>query len=76
MNTVAMDFGTFNSAMAFRLPNGGVEFVKLTGEADEVIPSFLLVRNGEVKEIGQRAKTQWAADPEHVVWGLKPILFT
>jgi molecular chaperone DnaK (HSP70) len=74
MNTVAMDFGTFNSTMAFRMPNGGIEFVRLPGEASNVIPSYLLMRDGEVEHVGQSAKNALAADPEHVLWGLKRLL--
>jgi molecular chaperone DnaK (HSP70) len=74
MSTVAMDFGTFNSAMAIRMPNGGVEFVRLPGCPDSVIPSFLLMRDGEVEQVGQDAKGAWPADPDHVLWGLKRLL--
>ena len=74
MNTVAMDFGTSNSAMAFRMPDGAIEFVRLEGETSAVIPSFLLVRDGKPEHVGQPAKNALAADPEHVIWGLKRLL--
>src|SRR5471032_1753535 len=73
MSTVAMDFGTSNSAMAFRTPDGSIQFVRLSGDDSVVIPSYLKVLDGQIVDVGNTAKTALAADPKHVLWGLKRL---
>ncbi len=75
MNTISMDFGTYNSAAAYRLPNGEVILLRPALAHTPIIPSFLMFRSdGEFDCMGEGAKDAAAVDPQHVVWGLKRLL--
>lgn len=75
MNTISMDFGTYNSAVAFRLPNGEVVLLRPPLTQSRIIPSFLkFSTDGEVDSFGESAKNAAPVDPQHVVWGLKRLL--
>ncbi len=79
MNTISMDFGTYNSAVAYRLPNGEVILLRppliTTSPNSPIIPSFLkFTSDGEFESFGEPAKNAAATDPQHVVWGLKRLL--
>jgi len=75
MNTVSMDFGTYNSAVAYQLPNGEAILLQPALSHSSIIPSFLkFSADGELDCIGEPARNAAAADPQHVLWGMKRLL--
>ncbi|MGA9115699.1 MAG: Hsp70 family protein [Bacteroidota bacterium] len=75
MNTISMDFGTYNSAVAFRLPGGEAVLLNPARGRSPIIPSFLkFTKEGELESIGEHAKNARASDPAHVLWGVKRLL--
>ncbi len=73
MNTVSMDFGTYNSAVAYRQPDGGVTLLRPRFGNRGIIPSFMrFTQQGEIECFGDAAKN--IVDPQHIVWGLKRLL--
>jgi molecular chaperone DnaK len=75
MNTISMDFGTYNSAVALKLPNGEVILPRPPLTQSPIIPSFLkFSADGEFDSFGEPAKNAASVDHQHVVWGLKRLL--
>lgn len=74
MNTVSMDFGTYNSAVAYRQPDGEVILLRPRFSQLGTIPSFMrFTSQGEFDCFGVPAKNA-DGNPEQVIWGLKRLL--
>lgn len=79
MATISIDLGTFNSAAAYRMPDGEITLLQAyhgpTQQGKKLIPSFLkFYANGELDKYGEPAYDALGVVPELVVWGLKRLL--
>ncbi len=78
MTTISIDLGTFNSAAAYRMPNGEIVLLQAYHGPTfqgRLIPSFLkFYANGELEKYGEPAHEELKVAPELVVWGIKRLL--
>jgi len=78
MITISIDFGTYNSAAAYKHPSGEIELLQAyhgPTMQGKVIPSFLkFYPNGELDKYGEPAREFLSIAPQLVIWGLKRLI--